>query len=169
MIASLPPKNIFEKQFYDRNVLTETYENERNYAAMDFLEYIEGEPILKLHEFCLLLGVIAIGYVPKSHGIEQKVSILFQDKLLLHSSRHGPGTTLQYRDQLAEDEPVKPTDQILKEHEKKRITVDPKVIDLSQLIKDMPVVPTLEDILEIFDQENIPQLPDLPHVLRERP
>jgi len=77
MIASLPPKNIFEKQFYDRNVLTETYENERNYAAMDFLEYIEGEPILKLHEFCLLLGVIAIGYVPKSHGIEQKVSILF--------------------------------------------------------------------------------------------
>ena len=55
------------------------------------------------------------------------------------------------------------------EHEKKRLTTDPKVIDLSQLVKDMPMVPTLEEILEIFEAENIPQLPDLPHVLRERP
>ena len=73
MMAALPPKNIFEKQFYERNVLTEHYENERNYAAMEFLNHIEGEPILRLHEFCLLLGIIAIGYVPKVPGTELKV------------------------------------------------------------------------------------------------
>jgi hypothetical protein len=96
----MPPRTIFEKQFFENNCLTEAYENERNYAAMSYLDHIEGEPLIRLNDFILLLGVIAVGYVPKCDSVVEKVQILFEDKLKLSSAEYGPGSDLEYRNEL---------------------------------------------------------------------
>lgn len=76
-MCAVPPRSYQEKMFYENGQLTEAYETERNFENMPPLSYIEGEPLIQFHEFILILGVIAAGYVPKVQNIPEKVKIIF--------------------------------------------------------------------------------------------
>lgn len=125
---------------------------------MPALSYIEGEPMIQFHEFTLILGVIAAGYVPKVQGIPEKVRIIFQNKLKLEPEVDGIGT-LGGPNLWAVSEELKDPKILLEEHKKLKMVTDNRSLDLTDVVTSIPLVPTVDEIMSEFDKDSIPQLP----------
>ena len=174
--AIVPPNDIVDQAFYDSKVLIKEYENEADYSQVTPLANIKGEPELKLHHLQLVMGRIAVeGLVDIDNPVLQ-IRNLFLDKLQLHQTESSaPGLKISYPTEYDSDASFSSQEdfeELLSNYRIKKIVSskgysDEK--DLLEVVKEVPYIPEIHEVLKMLDNERAPQLPLPPKILTENP
>jgi hypothetical protein len=136
------------------------------------LEEIKGEPELRLSDLQLIFGKIAIIGLPTVEDPFERVHYFLENKLFLLSQ---PKLDLKYSLDLKSDSSLSSMEdpkEILKKHkETKYVKVNTikESVDLSSLLPTTPPLPSFEELEKVFDDERVPQIPELSKTIQENP
>ena len=174
--AVSPPQDKDEQLFYDNSILIKSYETDNNFFELAPLEPISGEPELRLHHIQLALGRIALECIKDSLEPQEKITVFFEHKLqLLPEANYGPGCDIVYADDDQSDasfSSIENHDQILADYNHKQI-VSQKGLrddkDLLEVIKFTPTIPTIEELIKLYDDDRVPNVPLLQKIEPQNP
>ena len=167
-----PATDSFTRKYFTYGHLVKFYYNDNNIITLTRIKDIYGEPELRLNELQLVFGKVAlVGY----RNIEDPFKRVFQ----LLETKLGLSTKseIQVKYSFEEDpyilfgEVGKPKE-ILKEFEMIEYTLIENVkekFDLSSVIKNLPPIPSMEDVEKYFDIERVPQIPPPEKITIENP
>ena len=174
--AVCPPQDKEELSYYSNSILIKSYETDLNYFELFPLEPIPGEPTLTLYHLQLALGRIALENIKDSQDSNEKIMILFEEKLkLTQEFNYGPGCNVEYGVEAESDASFSSAEdhnEILQKYEHKQIVSQGNLrrdSDLSNVIKITPDIPTIEEIIKILDSDRVPDVPSEHIVVQKNP
>jgi tetratricopeptide (TPR) repeat protein len=168
----VPPKDMFSRKFFSYGFLLKFYDKDSKTMVLSQLEEIKGEPELRLSDLQLIFGKIAIIGLPTVEDPFERVHYFLENKLFLLSQ---PKLDLKYSLDLKSDSSLSSMEdpkEILKKHkETKYVKVNTikESVDLSSLLPTTPPLPSFEELEKVFDDERVPQIPELSKTIQENP
>eukprot|EP00358_Blepharisma_japonicum_P005143 CAMPEP_0202944452 /NCGR_PEP_ID=MMETSP1395-20130829/5242_1 /ASSEMBLY_ACC=CAM_ASM_000871 /TAXON_ID=5961 /ORGANISM="Blepharisma japonicum, Strain Stock R1072" /LENGTH=590 /DNA_ID=CAMNT_0049643271 /DNA_START=270 /DNA_END=2039 /DNA_ORIENTATION=+ len=176
-IASvLPPRDKEERKFYETCVLIKQYETEGDFSSLIPLDPYKGEPDLKLHHLQLIFGRIAIQSIRDIDDPVLQVRTLLFDKLKLGKGQElGPGLSVTYSTDYQSDVSlgsIEDPEDVMADYEHKQMVSRKDMRDdmnLNEVVKQTPPLPTIEDVIKMLDDERVPQVPPVPPIVQENP
>ena len=174
--AIYPPQDKEQQIFYNSSMIIKAYETDNNFFEITPLDPITGEPELTLYHIQLILGRIAFECIKDASEPADKIKTFFEEKLqLLQENNFGPGCDIKYVSDYNSDTSFSSDeghDKIIADYNHKQIVSQKGIRDdnnLIDVIKVVPNIPTIDEIIKILDDDRVPVVPNELIITPENP
>jgi hypothetical protein len=169
LMSVVPPLHKEEYEYYNNSRLVTQYEDDRKKIST-FYEFVDGEPMILLHEFMFVLGKIAYTAVtvPDAETLSDKIKVFFIEKLGFpaiddveeHVQKYLMGEFEREKDTYSSDEEleaeyVNDPHQVLLDFIERRSNRHEEMIDYEKVLKDLDT--------------SLPQIPQKPKIEQANP